>query len=573
MGRVIARQALHEQSQTPRDTLFRSFTMKSTSLGTLCFLIIAVPYAIASRISLAAELAEVAAAPAAGTLAAVIINRQNIFDENAQPAYQLINKFHRVTRESVIAREVWLQQGDPVTAADAEELERNLRDLDLFAWVQVSLREDINQPGQTDLIINTTDRLSIVASVGGSFLGGVGEVNFSVGDNNLLGLGHQLILGYSENSEGELLGSVAYDNVLIGANDIYAGIGVGQTEEGDFAAATITNRFLNFDDRRFWRIELESESTRDDIFESGESVAEVPRSDEQLKLQWQHRAGIPARFFRSGPVLDLQRTRYEAPIGLQAESVEQPEDTTSIFAGGFIAMDSNRAFKRVTGLDTLRFVQDLTLGYSAQLLAGLTRLTTDVRDDTLPTLSVLGRSTNAVSPDTYLNAAVNASANIDGSSLSKWSVSAASTLFNTQLPRQTLAARIKYDTAFDRDGVPPQQTLGEARGLRGYPSREFNGEQKLLLNLEHRWHTPFTMATLEFGTVTFFDAGWVGDRGSSEWLDNARTAAGTGLRIGSRQLLGSLIIRIDLAFPLGAEASMFDPSVSLAVGQVFGFRP
>ena len=513
------------------------------------------------------------ATPAAGTLSAVIINRQNIFRESVQPVHQLINRFHRVTRESVIAREVWLQAGDPVTIADAQELERNLRDLDLFARVHVWLRESVDQPGNTDLVIETSDRLSIVASAGGSFLGGIGEVKFSVGDNNLLGLGHQLIVGYSENTEGELLGSFAYDNVLVGANDIFAGVGVGRTEEGDFAVGEITNRFLNFDDNRFWKIELERESSRDDFFESGQTVAEVPRTDEQLNLQWQHRTGIPLRFFRLGPVVNIERTQYEAPIGPQADTIEQPDDTTTIFAGAFFALDSNRAFERVTGLDTLRFVQDLALGYSAQLTLGLENRTTETSDDTLPAVRLLGRSTNAISSDTYLNAAINSSASIDKSSLARWSVSTASTIFNTRLHRQTLAARIRYDSAFERDGLPLLQTLGEARGLRGYPAREFNGEQRLLLNLEHRWHTPFTMASLEFGTVTFVDAGWVGDRGNSSWLDNARTAAGAGLRVGSRQLLGSLIIRIDLAFPLGAEADEFDPSVSLAVGQVFGFRP
>ena len=512
-------------------------------------------------------------APVSGTLSAVIINRQNIYDDTDQPVHKLINRLHRVTRESVIAREVWLQLGDPVTSADAEELERNLRDLDLFARVRVSLQQNIDHPDQTELIIDTSDRLSIIASAGGSFLGGVGQVNFSLGDNNLLGLGHQLILGYNENTEGEILGSFAYDNVLVGANDIFAGLGVGKTEEGDFASGAITNRFLNFNDHLFWKVEVESESTRDDFFESGETVVEVPRSDEQIKLQWQHRVGAPVRFYRFGPVLDLQRTEYEAPIGPQADSIEQPDDFTSIFAGAFFAIDSNRAFQRVTGIDTLRFEQDLTLGYSAQLLVGLEKRTTDVSDTTLPAISILGRSTNAVSSDTYFNAAINSSASIDNDSLARWSVTTASTLFNTRLPRQTLAARIRYDSAFDRDGLPLLQTLGEARGLRGYPSREFNGEQKLLVNLEHRWHTPYTMASLEFGTVTFFDSGWVGDRGNSRWLDNARTAAGAGLRVGSRQLLGSLIIRIDVAFPLGAEADEFDPSVSLAVGQVFGFRP
>lgn len=546
--------------------------MKSAVAGVLWLLIItgalAVPAASQStQHNNTVEHAEVV------TVANIVINRRNIFEADNNPAYKLINRFHRITREKVIKREVWLQPGDLITTADAEELERNLRKLDLFAQVRVYLQNNSDRPGSVDLIIETADRLSIVASAGGSFLGGIGEVKFSIGENNLLGLGHKLLFGYSENTEGELLGSLAYENILVGADDVYAGVRAGQTEEGEFAAFTLTNRFLNFDDNRFWKLEIESETRRDDFFEAGESIAEVPRTDEQINLQWQHRSGYPARQLRFGPVLTWRRTQFESPIGIQADSIDRPEDITALFAGAFVAIDSNRSFRRLTGLDTLRFEQDLTLGYSAQLLAGLENRTTSTIEENVPTIFLQGWSTNAISPTSFFNVALDSFASIDSNSLSRWSISTASTLFSTRLADQMLGARVRYESAFDRDGLPAQQTLGEAKGLRGFPAREFNGEQSLLVNLEHRWRTPYTVASVEFGTVVFFDAGWVGDRGSSDWLSQTQTATGLGIRIGSPQLLGSGIIRIDLAFPLGAASDSYDPSISLALGQVFGFRP
>ena len=139
---------------------------------------------------------------------------------------------------------------------------------------------------------------------------------------------------------------------------------------------------------------------------------------------------------------------------------------------------------------------------------------------------------------------------------------------------QTFATRLLYQSAFDREGLPPEQTLGENNGLRGYPARQFNGEQSLLLNLEYRLQTRLNLASIELGAVSFFDAGWVGDRGNTEWLENAQTAAGLGIRVGSPQLLGSLIVRADLAIPFNEiDGERFTPSFSLAVGQVFGFRP
>lgn len=509
----------------------------------------------------------------AAVLENIIVNRQNIFENSSPPLYQFANKLHTVTREKVILREVWLRPGDTITTADAEELERNLRRLDLFARVRVTLEPSDRTPEGVDLVIDTADRLSIVASAGGSFLGGIGEVNFSIGENNLFGLGHQLVFGYAENTEGELLGSVAYDNVLIASNDVYAGASIGQTEEGEFAVATVTNRFLNFDDDTFWRIRAERESQRDDFFAAGESVAEVPRSDETLSLQWQRRLGVPERFVRIGPVATFSNTRFSEPVGQQANLITQPEDDQSLFGGVLLAIDSNREFERLTGLDTLRFEQDVVLGHSAQVLAGLERRRTNSTDLVLPRVSLRARATNTLMANNYLNAALSATASVDGGALAQWSFVAASTFFNTRLNHHTFGARIRYASAFNRDGLPPQQTLGETNGLRGYPAREFNGEQSLLINVEHRWRTPWQVATLELGTVAFADAGWVGDRGDSGWLSDARTSAGGGIRIGSPQFLGSLIVRLDVAFPLGNSANEFDPTLSLAVGQVFGFAP
>jgi len=506
-------------------------------------------------------------------LSSIIINRSNIFDEDAAAAWLLVNRLHSITRESVIRREIWLQPGDPITSADAQELERNLRQLDLFARVRVTLVDSDSQPGSASLVIDTTDRLSIVASAGGSFLGGIGEVSFSIGENNLLGLGHRLQFGYSENTEGELLGSIAYDNVLIGSNDIYAGIGAGQTEEGEFATATFTNRFLNFNDHRFWKIELEQKTSRDDYFDSGESIAEVPRFDQEVKLQWQHRRGQPVRLLRIGPVLNWQQTQYEAPVGAQAQTIEQPEDASTLFAGAFIAIDSKVQFQRLTGLDTLSFEQDVTLGFSAWMIAGMENRTTAISDRTLPLIALGGTTSHAISPESFFSTSIDTLASIDSDSLSRWSVSTAATAYNTHLKNQTLAARIRYKSAFNGNSLPRQQTLGEATGLRGFPAREFNGEQSLLVNLEHRWQTPVKLASLELGTVAFADAGWIGDRGNSNWLDAAKTSAGVGIRIGSPQLLGSSIIRLDLAFALGDGADVYDPSLSLSLGQVFDFTP
>jgi outer membrane protein assembly factor BamA len=121
---------------------------------------------------------------------------------------------------------------------------------------------------------------------------------------------------------------------------------------------------------------------------------------------------------------------------------------------------------------------------------------------------------------------------------------------------------------FEGEDLPIELTLGEDNGLRGYPAREFSGTRRLRFNLEDRIDTGLEVRTVRFGLVPFFDAAWIGDEGWGSPL----ASVGVGLRIGSPEIFGRGVLRFDLAFPLtevGGES--FDPSLSIALGQVFTF--
>lgn len=521
-------------------------------------------------------------------LGTVLVTRNNIFDSSGSKngsniGSRLVNRLHYITREAVIRREVFIKPGDNLSIKDAEEIERNLRGLDLFSRVNVSLKPDPLNPATANLEIKTHDRLSIVASAGGSFLGGIGEVKFSVGDKNLLGLGHQLIFGYSENTEGELLGSVAYENVLVKGTDVYAGARAGQTEEGDFAEFLLANRFQHYKDNLSWAVQLDQSTTRTDYYEQGESIAEVPETRTRIRTNRISRIVGDQRFMRFGPLLNITDTEYDAPIGTAAATIDVPQSNTRYFIGGLLGSDSVSGYDKQTYLDTLSYEQDLQLGSSLEIAAGLEHYEATGSDgtdganseeNTRPLIFFKGNTYNAISTNNYLNAGIGSSLAFDSEDIDSWSVSAALTYFNTTARSGTFAGRLLYESAFDNTRVQPRQTLGESNGLRGYPAREFNGEQKLLLNLEYRLKTPIKFASIELGGLTFLDTGWVGDRGNSNWTDDAKSSIGAGLRIGSAKLLGSGVIRLDVAYPLTDDPTRnYSPTFSLALGQVFGFKP
>jgi len=508
------------------------------------------------------------------TVRQIVINRKPIFDIGQirfPHLSNLINSLHVVTREHVIRREVWHLPGDQITQGDALELERNLRALDLFAEVKVKIEKVAHSDSEADLHINTRDRLSIIFSGGGSFLGGVGEVKFSVGERNLLGFGHRLLFGYAENSNGELLGSVAYDNILLANNDVFAAFKLGQTEEGDFSSIEVENRFLNFQDNLQWLFRLSQDETRVDYYKEGDSIAEVPRTINKLEMFGQRRHGAKSQFWRFGPVLTFREIDYGTIIGSDVTDIEVPLDLKRWALGASVAFDSNNTFKKFQWLDTLSYIQDLTFGSSSEFYFGM-RLDENIRGtDVFPTIGYDGWTSKALGDHNFIAAEVATVGSLDDATFSNWFIKGSLQWYNAYFRHATLAVNIEYETAGnDGSTLPPQQSLGEDVGLRGYPAREFNGEQLILLNIENRLKRHVKFANFEIGFIGFFDVGWVNQRGDA--LQDSHSSAGFGIRLGSRALLGRDVIRLDLAYPFNKNSSKeYEPTVSLALGHVFKF--
>ena len=172
----------------------------------------------------------------------------------------------------------------------------------------------------------------------------------------------------------------------------------------------------------------------------------------------------------------------------------------------------------------------------------------------------------------YFSTNLESTLRLGESNLSFWSLGIDLAWYNTFFNQQTLAVSLKYNTAGEDDSeLPVEQTLGENNGLRGYPTREFNGQQSVLLNLENRIRTPINIASFTLGLIGFMDVGWVNNR--SQGLQDPHASLGIGLRIGSRPILGRGVVRLDVAYPLDDDPVRdYQPTVSFAVGQVFGIH-
>ena len=100
--------------------------------------------------------------------------------------------------------------------------------------------------------------------------------------------------------------------------------------------------------------------------------------------------------------------------------------------------------------------------------------------------------------------------------------------------------------------------IGGDSGLRGYPLRYQSGDSKLLLTLEQRYFTdwyPFRLVRI--GGAIFADAGRVwGDDPVGGRRFNWLSDVGFGLRLAPTRSSAGKMIHLDVAFPLGGDASI-----------------
>lgn len=481
---------------------------------------------------------------------------------------RLVNASHWTTRESVVRREIWREPGDDIDEQFARELERNLRATGLFASVEARLVPGA-EPGVRDLVVTTRDRLSISGGASGSFVGNVASGGFSLSESNVFGTGDRLRFGFFENDFGEFRGSLSYrDRYLLGSWTS-ATAEVGRTEAGDFVAARVDRPFRYLADSFSYDLSARDADIERDYFLDGESVAEVPFEEIRAAASATWRRGTRFRNWTFGPRARFTETLYGRARG--DVTVRVPGDTTAAFVGvaaGFTDIDR---FEKVTGLDTLHFVQDVRIGGSYSLEVGATHRDESGASELIePTAAASARYATAIAGSRFLSVDFGGSARTYAGDPRGWRADVRLRAFDTSMAPHTLAAGWSFTEVREDEDLPVQLTLGGGSGLRGYPSREFVGQRTAVLNLEDRIDLDLRLGSIDVGAVVFADIGWAAARG--EGFGRPMRSVGAGLRFGSNPLLGRGILRLDVAVPLDEpDGSSYDPLVSLTLGQVFEF--
>jgi len=479
--------------------------------------------------------------------------------------YRAADALHIETRESVIRKFLLFHEGDLYDPIRLEETERNLRALPFLKTASVlpGSRHD----GVIDVEVTTQDAWTTQPGLSYGKKGGVTTYSFSFEEKDLLGTGRSAQVSYERD--------VDRINRMVDYKDPYL---FGPYWSGDF------DYFSNSDgtqediriDRPFfsfvspWAAGIEVGHLRQNerIFELGQETSLFRQSHRELHVEYGKaltRSDVRARRLTAG--FEGFKDEFEHVHDHPEDLLPENRNFRYLFlryedvANDFIKLNYVNRDSRFEDFN-LGAVFSAELGVSPSAF-GPDRTTERIRLGT-------GRGWR-LSQSSFLKARLSYETRLDAGPQNEILSGSVAWVrkFDVRI-LQTLVSRLQFDLGWnlDRD---VQFFADGANGLRGYRLHSFEGNKRILWNVEHRVFSGREILQLaSLGAAVFFDTGAATPPGQPLKISDFKSDVGIGLRVAISRASTNSIARVDVAYPLNPDP--FGRKrwlVSFSSGQVF----
>jgi outer membrane protein assembly factor BamA len=495
----------------------------------------------------------------------------DIFDESDprenRALYRLANKLHLDTRDTTVLSQVLLQPGDAYSVRRADETARILRDKRYLYDAVVEPTAYDAETNTVDLQVRVRDVWSLSPGIGVGRSGGENKTRARLVDENFLGRGQYVAVGYTSTVDRSGLSFDFRDQNLFHS---WWGLSAGYTDssDGSTASLAIGRPFFSLDTP--WSAGVHG-LTNDQItplYDLGEKVDEFRQESDLF--------GVEGGWSRG--VVDGWTTRwlagYRYDRSLFEESFEDtptvllPEDRTLSYPWVGVEFIQDH-FETTHNQDQIGRTEDVYLGKTLRLELGWTADALG-GDRSAGIFSASGRMGNYVGRRGLVFLESFWNGRLESGSLADSLLSTEARYYLRFNEKNVFTAAVEGQHGFDLD-LDHQLLLGGDTGLRGYPLRYQGGDTRALVSVEERYFTdwfPFRLARV--GAAVFADVGrtWGEAPLASEpqgWLSDV----GFGLRLGNaRSGLGN-VLHIDIAFPLGASGDISSTQLLLEAKKTF----
>lgn len=483
-------------------------------------------------------------------------DRQNVFDlslpEENNWLYRLANRWHIMTRESVLFAQLLFREGDPYSRRVLDESERILRRNEYLYDAKIT--PVYHENGEVDVVVWTRDVWTLMPGFSVSRKGGENKLRFSLSEKNLLGYGSTVKLNYEDNVDRE---STSFEFADRNLRKSWTSVQFKLTDSSDGSTEQlrVVRPFYALDARWAAGIEFFNNEFETRFYDLGEETAEYRETIERYSVFGGRSRGLRngwVRRWTAGTVYDDRRF-FEVPDPTLPPLV--PEDRKFVYPFiGFELLEDE--FEKASNRDQIERTEDFLLGMRLTATLGYAPTGLGSTTDSVLYAATFSRGFGSMDSRALLLRSSLSGRFDEGS--------AANTLatIDARYYRQHSKKRLFFVTlegAWGSDlDLDKLLQLGGDSGLRGYPLRYQTGDSRVLLTVEERYFTdwyPFRLARVGFAAFADVGRTW-GDNPAGGpplgWLKDV----GVGLRLMPTRSSGREVYHLDIAFPLDGDDSI-----------------
>ncbi|NKB32231.1 MAG: BamA/TamA family outer membrane protein [Pseudomonadales bacterium] len=483
-----------------------------------------------------------------------IFDEQNPDEDNS--LFQWANRFHVLTQERTVEQQLLFVVGDSYDSRILQESARLLRSQGFF--YDAAIRPVSQCNGEIDVEVITKDNWSFTPSASFDRSGGENTYSFGLREANLFGLGKELGISDSKDSDRESTELTYKDNNVMGTR-IRNRTTLIDSDDGSTQSFNIDLPFFSLDSRRAWALQLENQERRDEQFFRGDDVSEVEHEIQDYSFEYGFSQGLINNSARRWSV----GYRYRKDEFARSDELPPPatfplDKEVSYPYLKFESVENNYA--TAFNLDQIYRTEDLHLGMNVMNRIGYAaeRFGSDQNR-----LVIDGHFSDTLLYDDHMlwqhSLTWEGMWNTDSDKAEDLVITYGTRYFLRQSDRTSFFASI--EAVYSKNlNSHRQVVLGGETGARAFDNRFQVGDRSILLTLEERLYTDIHLWNLiRVGGAVFVDVGRAWESGIDSGMEDDLLAdIGFGLRLASSKAATGRIAHIDFAFPI---SNRNDPDV------------
>lgn len=485
------------------------------------------------------------------------IQRRPIFDPDNPKEnnwlFLLADRLHVPTRESAIRAQLLFKRGDRYSRRLLDETARNMRqNLDF-------MREPVIQPvrfqdGIVDIVVITNDVWTLQPQLNFGRSGGKNTASADFTDDNFLGFGKHVEFGHQE-SVDRRSNFLTWSDPNVWGTRWQDSLTVGDNSDGKLWNVAATLPFYSLETPYDGGGSLGDSHSVFTRYSLGNPY-DTYQADRRVNDAFVGRALLIDEFWTERLLVGVRQDDSQfAPVPNKALLAPLPADRNLVYPYARMQWLQND-YETTRNLELIAFTEDLHFGLDGSVGLGWAAPFLGADRKALLADSELGYNWRFGSANLlFAYARVYTRFEYGRMDDAIASPNVSYYLTTSEHSRFLLHASADFGHNLDTDHY---LEIGGDTGLRGYPLRYQNGENRAQITLEERVYTDwYLFQLLHVGGAVFFDSGrtW-GEAPVATpqfgWLRDV----GIGLRLGSGRSSFGSVIHVDLAAPLNATQSI-----------------